>query len=303
VFCALLWLLDEYWSYTAFTLCSVVMYEATTVFQRTRTQKMLGGMAPTASPVYVYRCSAWKVVTTKDLLPGDIISLSFKKRSAGVAKQQQAKAKAIAAAPAGGAVAKAGKPDPSAAAAGAEEEDKGPATPLTSRDEIVHCDCVLIRGKAVVNEASLTGESVPQMKEALTLSSALAPGDNTSNTDENSTTATTTPEQQQQQQQQQQQSTLDMNGINRVNVLFSGCSFVTVDGLVGESTSSPCQIPNAPDGGALAYVLRTGFGSSQGSLLQMIEFSQQTVAGTYSLSLSLSFCIYTVCVLHSLYFE
>jgi hypothetical protein len=55
VFCALLWLLDEYWTYTLFTLFSVVMYEATTVFQRTRTQKMLGGMAPTASPIYVFR--------------------------------------------------------------------------------------------------------------------------------------------------------------------------------------------------------------------------------------------------------
>jgi len=29
---------------------------------------------------------------------------------------------------------------------------------------------------------------------------------------------------------------LDMNGLNRVNVLFSGCSFVTVDGLNKEST-------------------------------------------------------------------
>lgn len=55
VFCALLWLLDEYWSYTLFTLFSVVAYEATTVFQRTRTQKMLGGMAAAASPIYAYR--------------------------------------------------------------------------------------------------------------------------------------------------------------------------------------------------------------------------------------------------------
>lgn len=55
MFCALLWLLDEYWSYTLFTLFSVVAYEATTVFQRTRTQKMLGGMAAAASPIYVYR--------------------------------------------------------------------------------------------------------------------------------------------------------------------------------------------------------------------------------------------------------
>ena len=43
VFCALLWLLDEYWSFTLFSLVSVVVYEATTVFQRTRTQQMLGG--------------------------------------------------------------------------------------------------------------------------------------------------------------------------------------------------------------------------------------------------------------------
>lgn len=31
------------------------------------------------------------------------------------------------------------------------------AAAYTSRDEIVPCDCVLLRGKAVVNEASLTG--------------------------------------------------------------------------------------------------------------------------------------------------
>ena len=38
-------------------------------------------------------------------------------------------------------------------------------------------------------------------------------------------------------------------------------------------------VPQPPDHGALAYVLRTGFSSSQGHLLQMIEFSQQTVTG------------------------
>ena len=42
VFCALLWLLDEYWSYTMWSLVSVIVFETTTVFQRTRTQKMLG---------------------------------------------------------------------------------------------------------------------------------------------------------------------------------------------------------------------------------------------------------------------
>lgn len=31
---------------------------------------------------------------------------------------------------------------------------------------------------------------------------------------------------------------LDMNGLNRVNVLFSGCSFVTVDGLCDKSKTT-----------------------------------------------------------------
>lgn len=237
VFCALLWLLDEYWSYTFFSLVSVVIYEATTVFQRTRTQQMLGGMAPKPSPIYVYRCKKWMVITTKDLLPGDIISLSFKKRSVG-------RPNLIAPA-----AASTGQP-----ADNAQSEHDEKKTPITSKDDVIPCDCLLIRGSAVVNEASLTGESVPQMKEAIVSSSG-----------------------------EEEEEKLDMMGPHRVHVLFSGCSIVTVNGQNKKSdntqTEEMSSIPNPPDNGALAYVLRTGFGSSQGGLLQMIEFSQQSVSG------------------------
>jgi len=33
------------------------------------------------STSFYHRCNTWKVTTTKELLPGDIISLAFKKRS------------------------------------------------------------------------------------------------------------------------------------------------------------------------------------------------------------------------------
>jgi cation-transporting ATPase 13A1 len=92
---------------------------------------------------------------------------------------------------------------------------------------------------------------------------------------------------------------LDMNGRHRVNVLFSGTSIVTVTAAPdsvdpdsdvkaavvsrGSGKQSGTQIqsslPRPPDHGAIAYVLRTGFSSSQGTLLQMIEYSQQSVTG------------------------
>lgn len=255
VFCALLWLLDEYWSYTLWTLASVVIFEATTVFHRTRTQKMLGGMAPKPSPVFVFRQGSWGVLTTKDLLPGDVISLGYKRH-----RQNQKQGPSDKAAIEGGAAA----PVPPAAPV-ADAPAAGPAgASVTSFDDTVPCDCLLLRGSAVVNEASLTGESVPQMKEAVSDGSKGGEAEG------------------------EEGERLDMNGTHRVSVLFSGTSLLTVDPGLEEGTSSSggngnsgsnSSIPTPPDRGAVAYVLRTGFSSSQGALMQMIEFSQQTVSG------------------------
>jgi cation-transporting ATPase 13A1 len=68
-----------------------------------------------------------------------------------------------------------------------------------------------------------------------------------------------------------------LQGKHRVHVLFSGTSLVTLN----ETSAGDAipHIPPPPNKGCVAYVLRTGFSSSQGALMQMIEFSQQSVHG------------------------
>jgi hypothetical protein len=130
-FVAFLWLLDEYWTYTMWNIVTVIMLESSTVWQRSRTQAMLGGMAPAPTIVHVYRCGKWDTVISHDVLPGDIISISPKRTSAA-----------------------------------------SPSAPNNAAEDIIPCDCLLLRGSAVINEASLTGESVPQMKESISVSDA-----------------------------------------------------------------------------------------------------------------------------------
>jgi len=108
--------------------------------------------------------------------------------------------------------------------------------------DAIPCDCLILDGNAVVNEATLTGESVPQMKDSLKM---------TSHANMN--------------------SPLDINGRDRVNVMFSGTTLITASPGEGD-------FPVSPDGGCLCLVLRTGFGSSQGELMQMIEFSTESVS-------------------------
>eukprot|EP00595_Chromulina_sp_UTEXLB2642_P002743 CAMPEP_0196764326 /NCGR_PEP_ID=MMETSP1095-20130614/5890_1 /TAXON_ID=96789 ORGANISM="Chromulina nebulosa, Strain UTEXLB2642" /NCGR_SAMPLE_ID=MMETSP1095 /ASSEMBLY_ACC=CAM_ASM_000446 /LENGTH=970 /DNA_ID=CAMNT_0042119611 /DNA_START=388 /DNA_END=3297 /DNA_ORIENTATION=+ len=161
--------------------------------------------------IYVYRFHQWTLISTKDLLPNDIISLAINKN------------------------------------------DKSAVIPV---------DCLILKGSAIVNEASLTGESIPQMKEAITIDVNL-----------------------------DDQIQLDMQGVHRINTLFSGSNLLNIDTKLTSSdsidmpdhitTTLSNPLPNItsypPDGGLIAYVLKTGFYSSQGTLLQLIEYSQQAV--------------------------
>ncbi|KAL8291698.1 hypothetical protein RQP46_001956 [Phenoliferia psychrophenolica] len=109
----------------------------------------------------------------------------------------------------------------------------------TKDDSGVPCDLLLLRGSCIVNEAMLSGESTPLLKESV----ELRPKDDK----------------------------LDIDGVDRNSILFGGTKVLQSTGV------DPKDKLAAPDGGCLAVVLRTGFGTSQGQLIRTMIFSTETV--------------------------
>ncbi|KAM0749614.1 hypothetical protein T439DRAFT_314935 [Meredithblackwellia eburnea MCA 4105] len=109
----------------------------------------------------------------------------------------------------------------------------------TKEDSGVPCDLLLLRGSCIVNEAMLSGESTPLLKESVEL--------------------------------RPKEDKLDIDGADRNSVLFGGTKVLQATGI------NPKESIAAPDGGCLAVVLRTGFGTSQGQLIRTMIFSTETV--------------------------
>lgn len=198
----------------------VLTFEATVVFSRIKSLGALRGMGNQGRSIWVYRLRSWVSVETTELLPGDIMSLTrTKPHFATAGKDKKFVARKV--------------------------EDEG--------GDVVPADLLLLRGSTVVNEASLTGESVPQMKEGL---AEMEDGDH-----------------------------LSMKGKNKMNVAYAGTKMLQCKGAAelesqfGETKSLTPAIPNPPDNGCVCFVLRTGFSSAQGKLVRMIEGSQEKVKG------------------------
>ena len=199
MFCVGLWLLDDYWYYSLFTLVMLVGFESTVVWQRQRTLNEFRGMSIQPYEIWVHREKSWKQTTSDKLLPGDLVSVGRTKEDSGVA-----------------------------------------------------CDMLLVEGTAIVNEAMLSGESTPLLKDSI----QLRPGD----------------------------SIIDPEGLDKNAFLYGGTKVLQIThGHTSEEALETVPtiasgVSPPPDGGAMAIIIKTGFETSQGSLVRTMIYSTERVS-------------------------
>ncbi|KAI8623415.1 cation pump, Ca2+ pump [Xylariaceae sp. FL1651] len=195
IFCVGLWMLDEYWYYSLFTLFMLVAFESTVVWQRQRTLNEFRGMSIKPYEMLVYRLGKWSEIYSDKLVPGDLVSVGRTKEDSGVA-----------------------------------------------------CDMLLVEGTAIVNEAMLSGESTPLLKDSI----QLRPGD----------------------------VSIDTEGLDKNAFLWGGTKVlqVTHGNPDEEKPRLASGVPAPPDNGVMAVVMKTGFETSQGSLVRTMIYSTERVS-------------------------
>ncbi|KAI2605652.1 hypothetical protein GGR54DRAFT_621064 [Hypoxylon sp. NC1633] len=195
IFCVGLWMLDEYWYYSLFTLFMLVAFESTVVWQRQRTLNEFRGMSIKPYDMWVYRLGEWYEIQSDKLLPGDLVSVGRTKEDSGVA-----------------------------------------------------CDMLLVEGTAIVNEAMLSGESTPLLKDSI----QLRPAD----------------------------ASVDTEGLDKNAFLWGGTKVlqVTHGNPDEEKPKLASGVPPPPDNGVMAVVIKTGFETSQGSLVRTMIYSTERVS-------------------------
>jgi cation-transporting ATPase 13A1 len=140
--------------------------------------------------------------------------------------------------------------------------------------KVLPCDILLIHGSCVVNEAMLTGESIPKVKESI----------NKDDLSENGMIG------------------VDITKSSRWirHLLLGGTLIQQHNNNPFEQQSQLQHIPPSPDNGCLGIVLRTGFATTQGELMRKILFATEGTS-TGSSSSKETFSFIAILVLFALF--
>ncbi len=260
--CVMLWCLDEYWIYAIYTLISLLLFESVQAYTRWKGVKRLRDdvsgadiedvkqkkKTMTKNMVECFRVGKWITVPTNQLVVGDIISVV----SPSIHMKQQQQRHIV---------------------------HSRSAHDHEQRGFIIPADLLLLKGRAVVNEAMLTGESVPQVKESLELEeSGEALDDNRSIRHHGSG------------------KRLDLiDGSSSAHtrcVLFGGTVLMDHHSSMESeeeqhhprqddegSVPETGEIPPPPSQGLVCFVLRTGFDTIQGQLLRTLAYHAEAGGG------------------------
>ena len=219
ILCCLLWRLDEYWYYALFTFFALLLFESTVAYNRLQSlQRLRSHTDLTPRHIYAYRPAyppgkaGWVKVLVSELVPGDVVSCKpYTPTRANQHRHQQPKAAVM---------------------------NRIPA------------DILVLQGDAVVDEALLTGESIPQLKMGV--------------------------------EGYDDTTKLDLQE-HKQSMLWGGTILLVSNGGGADSgNSGPNNIPQAPDQGVVGMVLRTGFDTAQGSLLRTMAHTTKSVDGIHT---------------------
>jgi len=225
-----LWLVDENRYYAIFTIFLLFMTACTLVIQRIRTMMMFRQMKLNPHYLPVYRNHKWVKISSLDLDPGDICVIN----SSNSLK-------------------KADTPN-----AISDEQYLREQIPFSNKlppmffktenvnndsHKLLPCDLLLLSGGCVVNEAILTGESIPQIKDSI--------------------------------EREELGEILDIKSKHKNSVLFCGTEVLQTF----PNTNYPPFIKTPPSGseGCVCYVLRTGFDTSKGKLIRTVLFNNENI--------------------------
>lgn len=218
VLCLFLWSLDDYWYYSVFTLMMLMIFEGVMCNQRQNNVLMMRNMRRPPFFIYVFRNNTWMEICSDVVVPGDIISLTADKPVL---------------------------PD-------ARDHRKKVETNNSFEGKVMPCDVLLVRGNCVVNEAMLTGESVPKVKESVV-----------ENQDQLATLAAA-----------EKLVDITKHAAWSRHLLLGGtllqqhASATSDNEKIGKQNKQFASIPDAPDGGCVGIVIRTGFATTQVSATQ-----------------------------------